>query len=139
MQIEGFDQVPVDGSTMRAVTKEMAARREIRYLGLHQRVSGLCARERMRIRRLLLCCVQNLSDAGLLLTNRLHTMRQHCCCCCFSHSAHWLPTRKTTLHGGQSRSWSAEQGKKRKRKGLAAHPPPSPPPRALLVRRKIIK
>ena len=43
--------------------------------------------------------------------------------------------KKTTLHGGQSRSWSAEQGKKRKRKSLAAHPPP-PPPRALLVRRK---
>ena len=28
--------------------------------------------------------------------------------------------KKTTLHGGQSRSWSAEQGKKRKRKSLAA-------------------
>ena len=39
-----------------ASSKEMAARRQIRYLGLHQRVSGLCARERMRIRRLLLCC-----------------------------------------------------------------------------------
>ena len=33
--------------------------------------------------------------------------------------------KKTTLHGGQSRSWSAEQGKKEKRKSLAA-PPPSP-------------
>ena len=54
MYSEGFDQV--DESTTRAVTKEMAARREIRYLGLHQRVSGICARERMRIRRLLLCC-----------------------------------------------------------------------------------
>ena len=43
---------------------------------------------------------------------------------------------KTTLHGGQSRSWSAEQGKKEKEKSLAAHPPP---PRALLVRRKKIK
>ena len=32
--------------------------------------------------------------------------------------------KKTTLHGGQSRSWSAEQGKKRKRKSLAAPPPP---------------
>ena len=30
---------------------------------------------------------------------------------------------KTTLHGGQSRSWSAEQGKKEKRKSLAAPPP----------------
>ena len=28
----------------RAATKEMTARREIRYFGLHQRVSGLCAR-----------------------------------------------------------------------------------------------
>ena len=37
---------------------------------------------------------------------------------------------KTTLHGGQSRSWSAEQGKKKKKKRLAA---PPPPPRALLV------
>ena len=55
MYIEGFDQV--DGSTTRAVTKEMAARGEMRYLGLHQHVSSLRARERMRIRRLLLCCV----------------------------------------------------------------------------------
>ena len=28
---------------------------------------------------------------------------------------------KTTLHGGQSRSWSAEQGKENKRKSLAAY------------------
>ena len=69
-----------------------------------------------------------------------------CCCCCFSHSAYWLPTRKnyfvvvvshiqrigcqpekTTLHGGQSCSWSAEQGKENKRKSLAAYPPRHPP------------
>ena len=31
---------------------------------------------------------------------------------------------KTTLHGGQSRSWSAEQEKENKRKSLAAYPPP---------------
>ena len=42
---------------------------------------------------------------------------------------------KTTLHGGQSRSWSAEQGEKKKKKSLAA---PPPPPSALLVRSKII-
>ena len=42
---------------------------------------------------------------------------------------------KTTLHGGQSRSWSAEQGKKLKRK-VWQRPPPPLPPRALLVRRK---
>ena len=35
---------------------------------------------------------------------------------------------KTTLHGGQSRSWSAEQGKENKRKSLAAYPPPPHPP-----------
>ena len=33
---------------------------------------------------------------------------------------------KTTLHGGQSRSWSAEQGKENKKKSLAAYPPPTP-------------
>ena len=33
---------------------------------------------------------------------------------------------KTTLHGGQSRSWSAEQGKENKIKRLAAYPPPTP-------------
>ena len=41
---------------------------------------------------------------------------------------------KTTLHGGQSRSWSAEQGKENKIKRLAAYSPPPPP--TLLVRRK---
>ena len=29
--------------------------------------------------------------------------------------------KKTTLHGGQSRSWSAEQGKKEKRKSLGTY------------------
>ena len=46
--------------------------------------------------------------------------------------------KKPTLHGGQSRSWSAEQGKKEEEK-VWQHPPPPPPPpppRALLVRRK---
>ena len=33
---------------------------------------------------------------------------------------------KTTLHGSQSRSWSAEQGKENKRKSLAAYPTPTP-------------
>ena len=36
---------------------------------------------------------------------------------------------KTTLHGGQSRSWSAEQGKKEKEKVWQRTPPP-PPARA---------
>ena len=33
-----------------------------------------------------------------------------------------------TLHGGQPRSWSAEQGKENKIKSLAAYPPPPHPP-----------
>ena len=76
----------------------------------------------------------SLRDPPLL---RIHS---GCCCCCFSHSAYWLPTRKTTLHCGQSRSWSAEQGKEGKREGLAAHPL-TPPPQfpTLLVRSKTIK
>ena len=45
----------------------------------------------------------------------------------FLTSAYWLPTRKTTLHGGQSRSWSAEQGKENKRKKVWQHIPPHPP------------
>ena len=32
---------------------------------------------------------------------------------------------KTTLHGGQSRSWSAEQEKKKKKSGSAPPPPPA--------------
>ena len=44
---------------------------------------------------------------------------------------------KNTLHGGQSRSWSAEQEKKKKKKKSGSAPPPLP--RALLVRRKIKK
>ena len=32
--------------------------------------------------------------------------------------------KKTTLHGGQSRSWSAEQGKKEKEKVWQRPPPP---------------
>ena len=44
---------------------------------------------------------------------------------------------KTTLHGGQSRSWAAEQGKDKrglKKKSDSILPPPLPP--TLLVRRK---
>ena len=32
--------------------------------------------------------------------------------------------QKTTLHGDQSRSWSAEERKENKIKSLAAYPPP---------------
>ena len=36
-------------------------------------------------------------------------------------------TKKTTLRGGQSRSWSAEQGKKEKEKESGNVPSPLPP------------
>ena len=42
---------------------------------------------------------------------------------------------KTTLHGGQSRSWSAEQGKKEKEKVWQRTPPP-PPARAARSEKK---
>ena len=41
---------------------------------------------------------------------------------------------KTTLHGGQSRSWSAEQGKEEKEKVWQRTPPP--PPRAARSEKK---
>ena len=67
----------------------------------------------------------------------------HCCCCVLHMNRSGLnhvvvvvvshiqrigcQPEKTTLHGGQSRSWSAEQGKENKRKSLAAYPPPPTP------------
>ena len=41
-------------------------------------------------------------------------------------SAFVANSKKSTLHGGQSRSWSAGQGKKKK---VWQRPPPAPPPR----------
>ena len=38
----------------------------------------------------------------------------------------YVQPEKTTLNGGQSRSWSAEQGKESKIKSLAAYPPRPP-------------
>ena len=58
-----------------------------------------------------------------------------CCCCCrFSHSAHWLPTRRKLLilyTVANPAGGLLNRGKKEEKKCLAA-----PPPRALLVRRK---
>ena len=40
----------------------------------------------------------------------LDAIEQRCCCrYYFSHSTYWMPTRKTTLHGRQSRSSSTGQ------------------------------
>ena len=49
-----------------------------------------------------------------------------CCCCCFSHSAHWLPTRKKLLYTVANPARGLLNREKRKRKSLAAHPPPPP-------------
>ena len=56
-----------------------------------------------------------------------------CCCCCFSHSVHWLPTRKKLLYtvANPARGLLNREKKKKKKSGSAL-----PPPRALLVRRK---
>ena len=52
------------------------------------------------------------------------------CCCCFSHSAHWLPTRKKLLYtvANPARGLLNREKKKKKKSGSA--PPPPPPPRA---------
>ena len=44
---------------------------------------------------------------------------------------------KTTLHGGQSPSWSAEQGENNEIKSSAANRPPRPPPRCSFRENKI--
>ena len=75
----------------------------------------------------------------LLLQTKIPPLQQHlysscallAVCCCFvvvvSHIQRiGCQPEKTTLHGGQSRSWSAEQGKENKRKSLAAYPPSTP-------------
>ena len=51
-----------------------------------------------------------------------------CCCCCFSHSAHWLPTRKKLLYtvANPARGLLNREKKKKKKSGSA--PPPPPPP-----------
>ena len=46
---------------------------------------------------------------------------------------------KNTLHGGQSRSWSAEHGKENKRKRPAAFPPPPPTPHTARLEKIINK
>ena len=51
------------------------------------------------------------------------------CCCCFSHSAHWLPTRKKLLYTVANPALGLlNRGEKKEE--------PPPPPRALLVRRE---
>ena len=60
-------------------------------------------------------------------------------CCCFSHSAHWLPTRKKLLYTVANPARGLLNREKEKKKSGSAPPPPPPPPpppRALLVRRK---
>ena len=48
--------------------------------------------------------------------------------------------KKTTLHGGQSRSWSAEQGKKEKEKvWQRTHPPPPRAARSEKIKNNKIK
>ena len=50
------------------------------------------------------------------------------CCCCFSHSAHWLPTRKKLLYTVANPARGLlNREKKKKKKSLAV--PPLPPPR----------
>ena len=55
-------------------------------------------------------------------------------CCCFSHSAHWLPTRKKLLYtvANPARGLLNREKKKKKKSGSA----PPPPPRAARSEKK---
>ena len=76
----------------------------------------------------------------VVMTNVTRFSYRTCCrcCCCFSHSAHWLPTRKKLLYtvANPARGLLNREKKKKKKSGSAPPPPPPPPPCALLVRRK---
>ena len=62
-----------------------------------------------------------------------------CCCCCFSHSAHWLPTRKKLLYTVANPARGLLNRGKKKKKSLAAHPPPPPARCTFGEKIKIIK
>ena len=59
--------------------------------------------------------------------------RHHLSSCCFSHSAHWLPTRKKLLYTVANPARGLLNREKKKKKKSGSTPPP---PRALLVRRQ---
>ena len=59
------------------------------------------------------------------------------CCCCFSHSACWLPTRKSYYTVANPARGLLNREKRTKEKVWQRTPPPHPP--TLLVRRKINK
>ena len=47
-------------------------------------------------------------------------------CCCFSHSAHWLPTRKKLLYTVANPARGLlNRGKKRRKKKVWQRPPPA--------------
>ena len=50
-----------------------------------------------------------------------------CCCCCFSHSAHWLPTRKRLLCTVANPARGLLNRGKKEKSG-SARPPQTPPP-----------
>ena len=50
---------------------------------------------------------------------RVQNLQTSCCCCCFSHSAHWLPTRKKLLYtvANPARGLLNREKKKKKKSG----------------------
>ena len=59
-----------------------------------------------------------------------------CCCCCFSHSAHWLPTRKKLLYTVAKPARGLLNREKKKKKKSGSAPPPPPPARAARSEKK---
>ena len=74
------------------------------------------------------------STTSVLSNNSQVSTCLYSCLLFLTFSALVANPKKTTLHGGQSRSWSAEQGKKKKKKSGSA--PPPPPARAARSEKK---
>ena len=101
----------------RAGNKQMATHEAVVQT---QNICLIAARERPRDGSRQMVTYQAVTAQTQSRSSSCNGSTKVCCCCCFSHSAYWLPTRK-------SRSWSAEQGKENKIKRRAAYPPPHPP------------
>ena len=72
------------------------------------------------------CCINAYNMCDYSGTGTHHVVL----CCCFSHSAHWLPTRKKLLYAvaNPARGLLNREKRRKKEKSGSAPPPPSPSP-----------
>ena len=62
-----------------------------------------------------------------------------CCCCCFSHSAHWLPTRKKLLYTVANPARGLLNRGKKKKEKVWQRPPPLHAARSEKIKIKITR